>query len=329
MFQFASWAWLLALPLPSLIWWALKHRPPQRAQAALFHPQATLLARLASEQAPVTRRWPWLWIIGCALLIVALARPVWISLLPGEYPARDFMIAIDISGSMRAQDFIIDGQRVDRLAVVKKMVDGLLAARRGDRAGLIVFGDDALTLSPVSHDLPLVRELLKEIDHGIAGEKTALGDAVALAVKRLRERPPEARILLLFSDGANTAGALLPARAAELARQYKVRIYSIGIGREGRVPYPGGPKGDTILTELPMDEGTLKALADDTGGRYYRAERSETLQAVLAEIDRAERVTVKLDHVGTRHDWYGLPLALGLLLLALALSLRRHEVLPS
>jgi len=328
MFQFASLWWLLALPVPPLLWWALKLRPRRQAQAALFHPHAALLAELAAEQAATPRRWPWLWIGGCALLVIALARPVWISLLPGEYPARDFMIAIDISGSMRAQDFVVDGKAVDRLTVVKKVIDDLLAARRGDRAGIIVFGDDAITLSPVSHDLTLVRELLRDIRHGIAGEKTALGDAVALAVKRLRERPPAARILLLFTDGTNTAGGIEPERAIALAHQYGVRIYSVGIGRAGRVPYPGGPNGGIILTELPMDEGLLKRMADETGGHYYRAERSETLRQILHDIDRLETVDVKLDHVGNRHDWYWLPLALGLLFLLLAQGRRRAEVVP-
>src|SRR3569833_1174881 len=157
----------LALPLPALVWWAWRRRPPRRA-AALFHPHAELLAGLAAHR-PTARRWPWLWIAGCALLVTALARPVWIDLLPGDYPARDFMIAIDTSGSMRAQDFILDGQPADRLAVVKKTVDALLAARRGDRAGLIVFGDAAVTVSPVSHDLELVRRLLRAISNGVGG----------------------------------------------------------------------------------------------------------------------------------------------------------------
>lgn len=328
MFQFASMAWLLALPLPALAWWLLKRRARRQAQAALYHPQAALLAELAAEPTSTSYRWPWLWMAGCALLVIALARPVWISLLPGEYPARDFMIAIDLSGSMRAQDFVIDGQSVDRLTVVKKVIDDLLAARRGDRAGIIVFGNDAITLSPVSPDLALVRELLRDLRHGIAGEKTALGDAVALAVKRLRERPPAARILLLFSDGAHTAGAIVPEQAIALARQYGVRIYSVGVGRAGRVPYPGGPGGRLILTELPMDETMLKRMAEATGGRYYRAERSETLPQILSDIDRLETIEVRLDHVGQRHDWYALPLALGLMLLLLARGRRRAEVVP-
>lgn len=325
MFRFAALWWLLALPLPALVWWAWRRRPPRRA-AALFHPHAELLAGLATRR-PAARRWPWLWIAGCALLVTALARPVWIDLLPGEYPARDFMIAIDTSGSMRAQDFILDGQPADRLAVVKKTVDALLAARRGDRAGLIVFGDAAVTVSPVSHDLELVRGLLRDISHGVAGEKTALGDAVALAVKRLRVRPPAARILLLFTDGTNTAGDIDPERALALARQYQVRIYAVGIGRAGRVPFPGGPKGDMVLAELPMDETLLQRLATASGGHYYRAEASETLPAIVADIDRLETVDVKLDHIANRRDWYWLPLALGLALLLLA-QRRRTEVLP-
>ena len=325
MFRFAALWWLLALPLPALVWWAWRRRPPRRA-AALFHPHAELLAGLAAHR-PTARRWPWLWIAGCALLVTALARPVWIDLLPGDYPARDFMIAIDTSGSMRAQDFILDGQPADRLAVVKKTVDALLAARRGDRAGLIVFGDAAVTVSPVSHDLELVRSLLRDISHGVGGEKTALGDAVALAVKRLRIRPPAARILLLFTDGTNTAGDIDPERALALARQYQVRIYAIGVGRAGRVPFPGGPKGDMVLAELPMDETLLQRLATASGGHYYRAEASETLPAIIADIDRFETVDVKLDHIASRQDWYWLPLALGLALLLLA-QRRRAEVLP-
>ena len=244
MFEFASFAWLLALPLPFLVWRWLQRRAP-RKQAALFHPHAQLLAQLAAELPTRARRWPWLWLAGCMLLILALARPQWVTLHPDDYPGRDLMFAIDVSGSMRAEDFVVADHRVNRLDMVKAVVDRLLAHRPGDRAGLIVFGDDAFTLSPVTHDLVLVRSLLHDIKNGIAGEKTALGDAVALAVKRLRDRPPQSRILFLFTDGANTAGQFSPADALALAKQYKVRIYTVGIGRTGKVAYPG-------LLELPV-----------------------------------------------------------------------------
>lgn len=330
MFEFAAAGWLLTLPLPWLAWWALRRWPGRPApRAALFHPHAALLAQLAAAAPPRPRRWPWWWLTACSLLVLALARPQWIDLLPGEYPARDFMLAIDISGSMRAQDFVIDQRPADRLAVVKNTVDELLAQRQGDRAGLIVFAGEVLTLSPVTHDLDLVRNLLREVEHGIAGEKTALGDAVALAVKRLRERPPAARIVLLFTDGANTAGDIAPARALALARQYHVRIYAVAVGKDGRVPFPSGPNNRLGLAELPIDETLLKQLAEESGGRFYRARDGGALQQIVKDIDALETVNVKLARLGTPHEVYWLPLLAGLLLLLAGQRRRAGGVLPS
>jgi Ca-activated chloride channel family protein len=326
-FAFASWYWLLALPLPLLLWQGWRRRPPRR-QAALFHPHAALLAQLAAELPAPARRWPWLWLAGCMLLILALARPQWITLHPEDYPGRDLMFAIDVSGSMRAEDFVIDNRPVSRLDLVKEAVDRLLAARRGDRAGLIVFGDDAYTLTPVTTDLTLLRTLLGEMRNGIAGEKTALGDAIALAVKRLRERPPQSRILFLFTDGTNTAGRFQPAEALALAKRYKVRIYAVGIGRSGKVAYPGGESGETIAAELPLDEDLLQRLARESGGHYYHIQRSEDLGPILADIDRLETVDIHLDKIGDHAEWYWLPLVLGLGLLFLAQRRGLREALP-
>jgi Ca-activated chloride channel family protein len=327
MFEFSSFWWLLALPLPFLLWHSLHRRAPRR-QPALFHPHAQLLAQLTAELPTRARRWPWLWLAGCMLLILALARPQWITLHPEDYPGRDLMFAIDVSGSMRAEDFILDNRRVNRLDMVKAVVDRLLAQRQGDRAGLIVFGDDAFTLTPVTHDLDLVRSLVHNIKNGIAGEKTALGDAVALAVKRLRDRPPQSRILFLFTDGANTAGEFNPADALALAKQYQVRIYTVGIGKTGKVAYPGGPSGDTIVSELPLDETVLQQFAAESGGHYYRIERSEDAKPIVADIDKLETVAIHLDRVGEHADWYWLPLLLGMALLFVAQRRGMTEVLP-
>jgi Ca-activated chloride channel family protein len=327
MFAFASLWWLLALPLPFAAWRLLQRRAP-RQQPALFHPHAQLLAQLATELPARARRWPWLWLAGCTLLILALARPQWVTLHPDDYPGRDLMFAIDVSGSMRAEDFVVADHRVNRLDMVKAIVDRLLAQRPGDRAGLIVFGDDAFTLSPVTHDLALVRSLLHDIKNGIAGEKTALGDAVALAVKRLRERPPQSRVLFLFTDGTNTAGRFSPADALALAKQYKVRIYTVGIGRSDIVAYPGGESGGTIATELPLDETLLQRFAAETGGRYYRVQNGGDAKAILADIAKLETVDIHLDKVGEHAEWYWLPLLLGLVLLFIAQRRGATEVLP-
>lgn len=327
MFEFATLAWLLALPLPVLIWRFLQRRPPRR-EPALFHPHAELLAQLAAELPTRARRLPWLWIAGCALLILALARPQWITLHPDDYPGRDLMFAIDVSGSMRAEDFIIDGKPGNRLAMVKAAIDQLLAQRQGDRAGLIVFGDDAYTLTPVTHDLALVRIVLHDISNGIAGEKTALGDAVALAVKRLRDRPPQSRVLFLFTDGTNTAGQFSPADALALAKQYQVRIYPVGIGKSGKAPYPGGPSGEIIASELPLDESLLQQFAAESGGHYYRIQHSEDVKPIIADIEKLETVDIHLEKIGEHADWYWLPLLLGLVLLFLAQRRGMTEVLP-
>lgn len=327
MFEFASFAWLLALPLPFLVWRWLQRRAP-RKQAALFHPHAQLLAQLAAELPARARRWPWLWLAGCMLLILALARPQWVTLHPDDYPGRDLMFAIDVSGSMRAEDFVVADRRVNRLDMVKAVVDRLLAHRPGDRAGLIVFGDDAFTLSPVTHDLVLVRSLLHDIKNGIAGEKTALGNAVALAVKRLRDRPPQSRILFLFTDGTNTAGQFSPADALALAKQYQVRIYTVGIGRSEIVAYPGGPSGDAIASELPLTETLLQQFAAETGGRYYRIEHGEDVKPIVADIAKLETVAIHLDKVGEHAEWYWLPLLLGLASLFIAQRRGATEVLP-
>jgi len=262
------------------------------------------------------------------LLILALARPQWIIIKPYDYPGRDLMFAIDVSGSMRAEDFVVDGHRINRLDMVKAVVNRLLSQRPGDRAGLIVFGDDAFTLTPVTQDLALVSSMLRDVKNGIAGERTALGDAMALAIKRLRDRPPQSRVLFLFTDGTNTAGQFSPADALELAKQYKVRIYTVGIGRSGIVAYPGGPSGGTIASELPLDETLLQQIAVETGGRYYRIKHSDDVKPILADIDKLETVDIHLQNIGEHFDWYWLPLALGLMLLFLAQRRDEREVLP-
>jgi Ca-activated chloride channel family protein len=327
MFELASLWWLLALPLPLLVWRWLRLRAP-RKQPALFHPHAQLLAQLAAQLPKQARRLPWMWLAGCMLLILALARPQWVIVHPDDYPGRDLMFAIDVSGSMRAEDFVEDGRRVNRMDMVKAIVDRLLSQRPGDRAGLIVFGDDAFTLTPVTHDLALVRSMLHDVKNGIAGERTALGDAMALAVKRLRDRPPQSRVLFLFTDGTNTAGQFSPASALELAKQYKVRIYTVGIGRSGIVAYPGGPSGGTIASELPLDETLLQQIATETGGRYYRVRHSNDVKVILADIEKLETVDIHLENIGEHYDWYWLPLVLGLLLLSFAQRRAAREVLP-
>lgn len=324
----APW-WLAALPLPWLAWRMLRRRTSSHVSAALVHSQADLLARLAARRTASSHA-PWLWLLGCMALIIALARPQWtLPDITGEHYGRDFMIAIDVSGSMRALDFTLDGAQVDRLTLVKQLVDGFLDERRGDRVGIIVFADDAYSLAPVTTDKMLLKQILNDVDTGMIGEQTALGNALALAVKRLRERREEARVLILLTDGTNTAGDITPETALVLARHYRVRVYAIGIGAQQPVAFPRGRAQTPELTELPVDEALLQRIADDTGGRYFAVRSGTDLQRVLREIDGLADVPIRDPQAQHRLELYWPPLLAGLLLLLAAQWRAARRVLPA
>lgn len=319
MFQFAAPWWLIATPIPALIWYALR-RGAARAKdttqrAALLHSQAATLALIQAQVGKVqVRSMPWLWVIGCAALFVALARPQWLLTdAPNSRHGRDLMLALDVSGSMRAQDFSLDGQPADRLTLLKRVVADFIEARRGDRLGIVIFGDDAFTLAPLTTDTHLLTRMVNELDNGIAGEQTALGTAVALGVERLRSAATH-KILVLFTDGSQTAGGITPQQALELARSEGVRIYTVGIGSHAQVTFPGAPN-ETYVTDMPLNETLLRTLAGETGGRYFLASRSEELADIAREIDRIE-TRPRLDPGDTpRREWFWIPLAIGLALL--------------
>ena len=202
------------------------------------------------------------------------------------------MLAVDISGSMGTEDMELGGQLVDRLAVVKRVVADFIGARQGDRLGLILFGTNAYLQAPLTFDLQTVDRLLSEAPVGIAGGKTAIGDAIGLAVKRLRQRPDGDRVLILLTDGANNVGEVAPVKAAELAAGEGIRIYTIGVGAdELRMPSIFGAFGSRLVNpSADLDEDTLTRIAENTGGRYFRARDTEGLAEVYAIIDALEPV---------------------------------------
>ena len=199
MLTFASPLWLLALPLPYFLWLVVARRREIagvissgtiQAQPAIVHSQADVLAGLAADDTGKGRkqRVPWLWLFGCMLLLTAMGRPQWLDFSsPAAHQGHNIMLAIDVSGSMRALDFVVDGTPTSRLDVLKQVTRQFLDHRTHDRIGLIMFADDALTFMPMTTDIAMVRNLLDEIRQGVAGEKTALGDTIALAVQRLRD----------------------------------------------------------------------------------------------------------------------------------------------
>ena len=269
MFEF-TWPWIFLLaPLP----WLLRRWLPvaDSGEAALnvsFLPELEALAgrRARANLAAWQQQLPFalIWL----LLLLAAARPEWVGEpLPLAASGRDLMVAVDVSGSMEQRDMQWQGQDVDRLSLVKHLFSDFIEQRRGDRVGLILFGSQAYLQAPLTFDRHTVRTWLDEAVIGIAGKNTAIGDAIGLAVKRLRQRPSNSRVLILITDGANTAGAIEPLTATRLAAEQEVKIYTIGIGSD---PDAGMLSMFGLNPGSDLDEPTLKAIASQTGGQYFR-----------------------------------------------------------
>ncbi|MCZ6620218.1 MAG: VWA domain-containing protein [Gammaproteobacteria bacterium] len=293
-----AWVWpfvFVLIPLPVLLrrYW----EPLQRQQAALSVPDiANFQIEEVSHSSTLNRGLPWrtllLWLAWTAL-VTAAARPQWTGesvTLPTT--GRDLMLAVDISGSMGTEDLLLGGQVVNRLTVVKSVVSDFIETRQGDRLGLILFGTNAYLQAPLTFDLETVNRLLIEAPVGIAGGKTAIGDAIGLAVKRLRQRPDGDHVLILLTDGTNNVGEVAPIKAAELANHGGIRIYAIGVGAdEMRLKRAFGLPGSRIINpSAELDEKTLSAIAEKTGGRYFRAQNTEKLVEIYNIIDALEPI---------------------------------------
>jgi len=283
-----AWPWVFAvLPLPLIVRWLLP-RAPQRPGQALRLPFFGELPGAGGAGAARSARWRRLlaW-LAWVLLVLAAARPQWLGepvRLPIE--GRDLVLAVDVSGSMAQQDYRLNGQPADRLDVVKAVAGRFIERRAGDRLGLVLFGTRAYLQTPLTYDRDTVRNMLQEAVIGLAGRETAIGDAIALAVKRLRQQPRDNRVLILLTDGANTAGNIAPLDAAHLAAKAGVRIYTIGIGG-GQVGLRT-PFGMLMQQGSDLDPETLQAIARATGGRFFQATDAAQLQRVYTELDRLE-----------------------------------------
>ncbi|GAB3342085.1 vWA domain-containing protein [Marilutibacter aestuarii] len=310
--------WLWALPLPLLAWWAL---PASRsASPAVRMPGLHRVDGLADAQGRGRGgRLPSpLLLLAWALLCVAASRPQQLGeAVEPPQSGRDLMLALDLSGSMDEPDMQLGGRPVDRLTAAKAVLADFLDRRGGDRVGLLVFGRRAYALTPLTPDRESVRQQLQDSVVGLAGQETAIGDAIGLAVKRLRDQPEGQRVLILLTDGVNTAGLLEPEKAAQLARDHGVRVHTVAFGGDGamsvfgfQLPMPGG--GDEI------DEETLRRIAEQTGGRFFRARDTEQLAGIYAEIDRLEPVERPGPAVRPRVERYAWPLGLAVSLGLLA-----------
>lgn len=315
-----QWPWLgLILPLPFVLRWLLPAKP-QTQQAALIVPFLDDLPANRSTVASTQRRWPlrvaaFAWIF----LVIACTRPQWLGEpLELAVNGRDLMLAVDVSGSMEEKDFIINDKRYDRLTATKYVVSDFVKRRVGDRIGLILFGTQAYLHVPLTFDRHTVETLLNEAFIGITEDEpqTSIGDAIGLAVKRLQDEKNDSRVLILLTDGANTAGELTPLKAAEIAAEHHLKIYTIGIGAD-EILVRGLFGTRRVNPSADLDEKTLQAIADVTGGRYFRARNTEELEQIYQMLDQLEPVEKDKQFFRPRAELYVWPLALSMALAGL------------
>ncbi len=290
-----TFLWPLAflfLPAPLLVRLTLKPLPQSPAGALRVPFFATLQRQHAAGGGRQLQGWLKLAAMTCIwlLLVTALARPAIVGPempLPAE--GRDIMMAIDLSGSMGRADFMLSGRASTRLGVVKQTADDFIARRKGDRIGLVLFSDRAYLQAPLTFDRGVVRQLLDQAEVGLTGTETAIGDAIAIAVKRLKDRPAGERVLILLTDGASNAGVMTPLVAAGLAKKLGVKIYTIGVGAD-RVAVNTAFGQRIVDPSQDLDEATLTQIAQTTGGLYFRATDLNGLAGIYHEIDKLEPV---------------------------------------
>jgi Ca-activated chloride channel family protein len=308
-FQFDGMLWFLLLPLPWLVAW---YWPAYRERRVTVRvPFLDRLACLTGQSLDVSPRASsvsrgqlvlnWLvWI----LIVVALARPQWLEEpLTRTLPARDLLVAVDLSGSMDTEDFTdTEGRQVDRLSAVKQVLRDFLARREDDRIGLIVFGSAAFVQLPFTADKEAVQQMLDETTVRMAGPKTMLGDAIGLAITLFERSEVPERLMIVLTDGNDTGSQVPPVRAAEIARDRDVLIHTIGVG------------DPTTVGEEALDETALKAVASATGGSYFHAANREELEQIYARLDElAPRKVETISH-RPRRDLFHWPLAAAVLL---------------
>lgn len=309
-----AWPWcFLLLPLPWLLW----RKGVSYSGFALRLPIDNPC--FAKVSAATHRRKSFsmlLWLF----LVLALARPQLVEQAPPEkYSGRNLMLAVDLSASMATTDLSLNDQPITRLSAAKGLSGNFLQQRSGDRIGLVIFGQQAFLHTPLTYDLQAVIDALAGVDIGLAGNETALGDAIALAVKHLKALPEDKRVLVLLTDGANTAGTLVPLRAAWLAERERVCIHVLGIGGLSEDISQGSGAANTL------DESTLTKLANQTGGHYLRATNGEQIKQFFSQLDKIEPVIAKAEPRLLMREYYAWPLSVVFIMLLWPLLNQKRE----
>lgn len=323
-FSFSDPLWFLAFLL--LIPMVIRHRATKnRIQWKL--PSTSLLKHASKGRWRKLSSLPFLIrILVLSLIIIALARPqVGRSKVKRKSQGIDMMLVIDTSGSMKALDFVLDGERHDRLYVVKSVLRDFIKKRTDDRMGMVVFGTHAFSQAPLTLDHDVLLKFLSYSKIGIAGDATAIGEGIGVATNRLKDVKSKSKVIILLTDGANTAGSMEPLEAVKAAKAYGIKIYTIAVGSSGSVPIP--TRFGIQNVTMKLDEKLLKKISEETGGQYFLASNTEKLQDIYATIDKLEKTEIKVDIFHNFDEKFFLFLfpALFLLLLESALGLTRFR----
>jgi Ca-activated chloride channel family protein len=315
-----AWPWMIVLlPLPWLLrrWW----RPASPGKALHLPQPGVQLSAVADKRAHGAASW--LLALAWLCLLAAAARPQWLGPPQAQQRSgRALMLAVDLSGSMRTPDMELGGQAVSRFVAVEAIAGDFISRRSGDEMGLIMFGSQAFLVTPLTYDLSAVQAQLQGAAVGLAGSQTAIGDAIAVAVKRLSALPEQARVLVLLTDGVNNAGSIAPREAARAAKAAGVRIYTIGIGAT-QMRVPGFFGMQMVNPSADLDASMLTAIAKETGGQFFRATDSRELAGAYRAINALEPMPQHGPTLRPRHEWFRWPLLASLILLLLAIVPRR------
>jgi Ca-activated chloride channel homolog len=325
-----EWFWLLAA-LP-LVWLWRGRRGPV---AAIEYPDVSLARDLARHSRSRIGGWAWLLpILAAALMIVGLARPQrQNSRVEVTANGIDIVLGLDVSGSMQALDFKTGGRRLNRIAIVKTVVSKFIEERPNDRIGLVAFAGAPYLVSPLTLDHDWLLQNLERVDVGGVDDGTAIGSAIASAVNHLRETRAKSKVVILLTDGVNNTGKIAPIAAAEAAKALGVKVYTIGVGVRGEAPIPvKDERGNSriIMARVDVDEKTLQTVADLTGGKFYRATDTDSLQKIYDQINTFEKsaqTVQKFEQVEELYSWVLIP-SLILLAVGLVFQLTRFRRLP-
>lgn len=312
--------WLLALLPLVAIWRGRKGRV-----AAVEYSNVEIARTVARETRSRPARWTtMLRLLVATLIIVGLARPQY-GQGRSEVQASgvDLMLAVDVSSSMEALDFTVNGQPESRVEVVKSVVSKFIESRPDDRIGLIAFAGAPYLVSPLTLDHEWLKQNLDRVRTGLVEDSTAVGSALATCVNRLRDQPSKSKVVVLLTDGMNNAGKVAPQTAAEAAKAMGVKVYTIGAGAQGEAPVPVKDqfgRQQIVMAKVDVDEAALKQIADETGGKFFRATDTDSLKKIYAEIDRMEKTTHQVKKFEKYHELFAWAVVPGLMLLGLSLG---------